>query len=49
MQWVSDYTIGEKTEMLFKDLLKNFSLGQIFYMNYKGANDALHFIQKKCY
>lgn len=42
-----NYTIGEKTEMLFKDLLNNFSLGQIFYMNYKGANDSLRFHTEK--
>gem|GEM_PF-586142 len=42
-----NYDIGEKTEMLFEDLLRNFSLGQIFYMNYKGANDSLRFYTEK--
>lgn len=42
-----NYSIGNKTEMLFKDLLKSFSLGQIFYMNRKGANDSLRFYKEK--
>jgi len=43
----SYYIIGDKTEMLFRDLLKNFSLGQILYMNNKGANDSLRFYTEK--
>lgn len=42
-----DYNIGEKTKKIIKELLNNFSVGQIFYMNYRASNNALRFYNEK--
>lgn len=39
----SDYNVGAKTIEVFKDLLKHFSVSQIYAIIYKGTNDALRF------
>lgn len=42
-----NFSIGDKTISLFKDLLKNFSVGQIYCIIYKGVTNATRYYQEK--
>ncbi|WP_421794861.1 hypothetical protein [Haliscomenobacter sp.] len=42
-----DYTVGEKTILTIKDLLKDYSVSQIYGIIYKATNEALRFHAEK--